>query len=159
MASRLTHRLATIACTALLTTHVAQRTMAQTGPAKLAVSLPAMEPSSEIPQPLTLSRALGIARRGHPDLRVAVANLATLRADSTFAGVRSFNPVVELQGTRGGQSIGSGSEDLGISQELELGGKRAARQAAATARSRAGDRKSTRLNSSHERLSRMPSSA
>ena len=141
MALRLTHRLAAIACATLLTTQVLQPSFAQTGQARLAGALSSATDGQEVQQPLTLEGALSIARRSHPDLRVAEANLATLRADSTFAGIPAFNPVVELQTARGGRSIGSGSEgtlELGVSQELELGGKRAARQAVATAHSRAG---------------------
>ena len=141
MASRITHRLGVIACAALLTTQVALRAMAQTKPVDPAASLSPVTASSEIPQPFTLRAALDIARENHPDLRVTGANLATLRADSTFARVPGFNPVLELQIARGGQTIGSSSEgtlDLGVSQELELWGKRGARQTVATARSRTG---------------------
>ncbi|MBK8324874.1 MAG: TolC family protein [Betaproteobacteria bacterium] len=79
---------------------------------------------------LTLHAALGIALTTHPDLRVAGADLAVAHAESAFARVPAFNPQLEFQAARGGQSLGSGSEgtlDLGVSQELELWGKRAAR--------------------------------
>ncbi len=119
MASQLTHRFVAVACTALLGTSLPVRSTAQ-------------------PQPLTLQTALELARAAHPDLRVATADLAVARADSMFARTPAFNPELELQVGRGGRSLGSGEEsriDLGISQELELGGKRAARQSVATARS------------------------
>ena len=141
MASRLRHCLPAIACAALLATLVTERSLAEAGSANDAgsASPPMVRPST--PQPLTLSDALVLARRAHPDLRVVGANLAVLRADSAFAKVPSFNPVAEVQAARGGQMLGSGSEatlDLGVSQELELWGKRSARQTVATARTRTG---------------------
>ena len=141
MASRLTNPLAAIACTALLATLLAQRATAQAGAANALGASSAVAARSEIPQPLTLSGALDIALGMHPDLRIAGANLAILRADSTFAKVSAFNPVLEFQTARGGRTLGSGSEatlDLGLSQELELWGQRGARQSVATARSRTG---------------------
>ena len=141
MASWLMQRFAAIACATLLAALVAQCATAQAGSAQDPGSLFAATTRSEIPQPLTLSAALGIARRIHPDLRVAGANLAILRADSAYARVPALNPVVDLQTARGGQTLGSGSEatlGLGVSQELELWGKRGARQSVTTARSRTG---------------------
>ena len=122
MASRLTHRLAAIACTAWLAAALPGRSAAQ----------------SALPHPLTLRSAIDLALGAHPDLRVAASDLALARADSLFARVPAFNPVVELQGARGGNSPGSGSEttlDLGVSQELEWWGRGGARQSVATARS------------------------
>ena len=139
MASRLTHCLAAIACTAFLATALSKRSAAQPQPAEADVSTRPSGAQFVIPNPLTLPAALELALQIHPDLRVAEANLAVARADSLLARVRAFNPEVQLQTARGGQSLGSGSEgtlDLGISQELELWGKRAARQSVATARSR-----------------------
>ncbi len=141
MVSWMTRWLAATACVALLTTLVAQHSTAEPGPADPVRSLGPVTVGAEIPQPLTLSDALAIARGVHPELRVAAANLTALRADSAFARVPGFNPVAEFQSARGGPSIGSGSEvtlDLGVSQQLELWGKRGARQALATARSRTG---------------------
>lgn len=92
-----------------------------------------------IPNPLTLPAALGLALQVHPDLRLAEANLAVARGDSLFAGVAAFNPDVQLQIARGGETLASGTDgalDLTVSQELELWGKRDARQSVATARSR-----------------------
>jgi cobalt-zinc-cadmium efflux system outer membrane protein len=92
-----------------------------------------------LPDSLSLSTALALARESHPDLRVLRAGLDAARADSLFAGVPAFNPEIEFQSARGGNSLGAGSDrslELGISQELELWGKRGARQSAATARSR-----------------------
>ena len=138
MASRLTHRLAAIACTALLATWLPGHSMAQSRPMEIAGAPPASTALPVLPDPLTLRAALDLALSIHPDLRVAGANLAVARADSAFARVPAFNPEVELQSARGGQTIGSGSEatlDLGVSQEVELWGKRGARQSVATARS------------------------
>ena len=140
MAPRLTHRLAAMACAALLTTLVSQSSTAETRPVSPGPSSTLM-PRSEIPQPLTIEGALDIARRSHPELRVASADLAILRADSSSARVPAFNPVVEFQTTRGGKSLFSGSEgilELGVSQQLELWGNRGARQSVASARVRTG---------------------
>ena len=138
MASRLTLRLATIASTALLVTALLGPSTAQPRPAEIAGASPLGTALLVLPDPLTLQAALDLARRVHPDLRVAGADLAVARADSAFARVPAFNPQLEFQAARGGQSLGSGSEgtlDLGVSQELELWGKRGARQAVATSRS------------------------
>lgn len=94
---------------------------------------------SSLPDSLSLSTALALARESHPDLRVLRAGLDAARADSLFAGVPAFNPEIEFQSARGGRSLGAGSDrslELGISQELELWGKRGARQSVATARYR-----------------------
>ena len=144
MVSRQTHRLTAMACAALLASAIPGRCTAQTATNQVADS--SSPPLSTLatpglPQPLTLDEALALARRTHPDFRVAAADLAVLRADSTFARVPAFNPVVEVQTSRGGQSLGSGSEatfELGVSQEVELWGKREARQGVATARARTG---------------------
>jgi cobalt-zinc-cadmium efflux system outer membrane protein len=138
MAPRLTHRLAAIACTALLATTCPGPSTANPGPVEIAGDSPVSTAPSVLPDPLTLQAALDLALTTHPDLRLAGTDLAVARADSAFASVLAFNPVVELQAARGGQSLGSGSEgtlDLGVSQELELWGKRAARQSVATSRS------------------------
>jgi len=141
MASRLTHCFAAIACTALLAAAFSERATAQVRPTET-VAAPIAGSAQWLPtDPLTLRAALDIALTTHPDLRVAGADLAVARADSTFARVPAFNPQLELQVARGGQSLGSGSErtlEVGLSQELELWGKPAARQAAATARSLTG---------------------
>lgn len=121
MISRLAHRLAAIACFALLATLQARPCVAR----------------PELPDTLTLRSALDLALIGHPDLRVAAAELAAARAESSFARVPAFNPELELQSARGGRTLGSGSEatlDVGVSQEFELWGKRAARQSVASAR-------------------------
>lgn len=138
MASRLTHRLAAIACIALLATGLPGRSTAQSRPAEVVAASRAGAAQWSPADSLTLPAALGIALTTHPDLRVAGADLAVARADSAFARVPAFNPQLELQAARGGQSLGSGSDgtlDLGVSQELELWGKRAARQTVATSRS------------------------
>ena len=91
-----------------------------------------------ISNPLTLLAALELALRVHPELRVAEANLAVARGDSLFAGVTAFNPNVQLQMTRGGDNLGSGTDGsfgVSVSQELELWGKRGARESVATAHS------------------------
>jgi cobalt-zinc-cadmium efflux system outer membrane protein len=121
MTSRLAGRLAAIACVALLGTALPGRATAQSGASSL-----------------TLQAALDTALTAHPDLRVALADLAVARADSTYASVPSFNPELAFKFARGGPTLGSGAEgalDLGVSQELELWGKRGARQAVADARS------------------------
>ncbi len=141
MASRLTHRLAAIGCTALLTAGFAERSTAQPRPSEVAGSSSVSTAPSEIAGLLTLPAALELALKIHPDLRVAGANLAVARADSVFARVPAFNPEVELQSARGGRTLGSGSEatlDLGVKQEFELWGKRTARQSLATIRSLTG---------------------
>ena len=73
MVSKLTHRLVAIACATLLTTLIAERSMAQSGPANASELSPRVTSQSEISQPLTLSGALDLARKGHPELRVAAA--------------------------------------------------------------------------------------
>lgn len=138
MASRLTHRLAAIACTALLATTLPGQSTAQSRTIEIAGASPVNAAQLALPDPLTFQAALELALKTHPDLRVAGANLAVARADSAFARVPAFNPEVELQSARGGQTLGSGSDgtlDLGVSQELELWGKRGARQSVATTRS------------------------
>ncbi len=138
MASRLTHRLAAIACMVQLGAVLPQRSTAQPRSAEAVGTSSLSSVQSVISGPLTLSAALDLAMKAHPDLRVAGANLAVARADSAYAGVPSFNPEFELQSARGGQTLGSGTEatlDVGVSQELELWGKRGARQSVATARS------------------------
>ena len=141
MVSRLTHCRTGIACALLLTTLLAQPSLALAEAVNAGESSSAPMPRPGNLQPLSLNDAFEIARRVHPDLRVESANLAVLRADSTFARVPAFNPIVELQAGRSGQTPAAGSDftlDIGVSQELELWGKRAARQAVATARSRTG---------------------
>lgn len=91
-----------------------------------------------IPHPLTLPAAWELALQVHPDLRVVRANLSVARADSLYAGVAAFNPEVQLQVARGGETLGSGTDGslgLTVSQEFELWGKRGARESVATARS------------------------
>ncbi len=138
MASRLTHRFAAIACTALLATTLPERSTARSRPAEIMAALPPGSAQWSSTDSLTLPAALKLALATHPDLRLARADLAVARADSTFARVPAFNPQLEFQTARGGRSLGSGSEgtlDLGVSQELEPWGKRSARQTVATARS------------------------
>lgn len=92
-----------------------------------------------IPDSLTLPAALDFAREHHPDARVMRAGVAVARAESTFARVRQFNPEFEAQMSRGGRTLGSGTDgavELGVSQEVELGGKRGARQNVANSRTR-----------------------
>jgi len=96
-------------------------------------------PTTAITAPLTLPDAIALAVDGHPDLRAAEAALGVARADSTYAGTAAFNPALEIRASSGGQSLGSGTEsvlEFGVSQELELGGKRGARRVVAAARSR-----------------------
>jgi cobalt-zinc-cadmium efflux system outer membrane protein len=141
MASRLTNRLAAIVCTVLLATTQPRQSTAQSQLMELAGASDSIPGPSVIPGLLTLPAALGLALRIHPDLRVARASLAVDRADSAFARVPAFNPEVEFLTSRGGRSLTSGTDgslELGVSQELELWGKRAARQSVATARSRTG---------------------
>ena len=93
----------------------------------------------QIPSPLSLEDALRFAREHHPELRIARAALDVARADSTFAGIQPFNPELELQSVRGGESIGSsavGSFEIGLRQELDLWGKRGQRRTLAGARAR-----------------------
>ena len=128
MVSGLTRTLAVIACTVLMAPE-----------ASAGQPTTDLVPQAAAPESLTLSAALNLARARHPDLRVARAGLDVARADSLFARLPSFNPEIELQTSRGGQSLGSGTDgslELGASQELELWGKRGARQSVATARSR-----------------------
>ena len=138
MASALTRRLAAIVCTAWLATTPPGLSIAKpSSTGRAAASLVNTAPAA-LPDPLTLQAALDIALKAHPDLRIAAADLAVARADSVFARVRAFNPELDIQSSRGGQTLGAGSEatlDLGLSQELELSGKRGARQAVATSRS------------------------
>ena len=138
MASRLTRRLAAIACTALLWATSPGQSTAQSRPAASDVGPAAGIAQSPLPAPLTLQAALELALTAHPDLRMAGANLAVARADSSFARVPAFNPELEFRTARGGRTLGSGSEgalELGVGQELELWGKRDARQTVATAKS------------------------
>ncbi len=141
MALRLTDRLAAIAMTTLLTITFIPDSLAQGPPRNGDEEAPTSAGPTRFPDPLTLSSAIEIARQSHPDLRLAAANLSVARAESMFARVPAFNPEMELRVARGGASLGSGAEgsfELGISQEVEWGGKRGARQAVATARSRSG---------------------
>lgn len=138
MASRLTRRIEAIACVTLLTVSFNGRAAAQARSSDTTASAKLDAPRNAVSSPLTLSAALELALRVHPDLRIAGAALAVARADSLYARVPSFNPELEFRGARGGQAIGSGTEamvDLGISQELELWGKRGARQSVASSRS------------------------
>lgn len=138
MRSHLTHRLLAMACIAFLVSGVPRRSLAQSRPGDAAASPSAGGAPAAFTGALTLQAALGIALASHPDLRVAMADLTAARADSTFARLPAFNPQLELNSARGGSSLGSDSEgtlDLGLSQELELWGRRTARQAVATSRS------------------------
>ena len=131
--------MAAIACCALLATFILESSWAESRPTEVAAAPTAGDENWLASNPLTLRAALDVALATHPDLRVAGQDLAVARSDSVFAGVPSFNPQLELQAARGGQSLGSGSEgtlEFGVSQELELWGKRGARQSAASARSR-----------------------
>ena len=121
MASTLTHRRMAMGCIAVL---VATFAFVVT--------------TSSFAEPLTLPAALERALASHPDLRLAVADLAVARADSMYAGRPAFNPQLELQGSRSGGSTGGGSDHsvgLAVSQEVELGGKRVARRSVAVSRS------------------------
>lgn len=92
-----------------------------------------------VPSPLSLEDALRFAREHHPELRIARAFLGVARADSTFAGVHPFNPELEVQSVRGGESFGSSAQssvEVGVRQELDLWGKRGQRRVVASARSR-----------------------
>jgi outer membrane protein, heavy metal efflux system len=139
MVAPLTHCLTAIAFTALLATIVPRQSEAQSRSIEVAMASPVNPAQRAIPDTLTLRAAIDLALRSHPDLRVADASLAVARADSSFARARIFNPEVEIQSARGGRTLGSNSEatlDLGVTQEFEFWGKRAARQSVATARSR-----------------------
>ena len=94
---------------------------------------------AEPPDTLTLPAALDFAREHNPEARVMRAGVAVARAESTFARVRQFNPEFEAQMSRGGQTLGSGTDgsaEIGVSQEVELWGKRGARQNVANSRTR-----------------------
>ena len=140
MSSRLKRRAAAIACSVFMLTLADVEAFAASERGHESVDSTAAGVSwSATPNQLTLPGALELAKRIHPDLRVAEANLAVARADSLFAKVPPFNPEVEIRTSRGGRSLGSGAEsalELGVSQELELWGKRDARRRLATARSR-----------------------
>ncbi len=138
MASRLRRRLAAVACTGLLATMLNEPSTAQSRPTEVVPAPTGGNEKWQPTEPLTLRAAFDIALATHPDLHVANADLAVARADSMFGGLPAFNPQLEIQAGRGGQSLGSGSEgtlEVGVSQELELWGKRGARQSAAAARS------------------------
>lgn len=142
MVSGLTHRLQAMTCAALLVAGLAERSLAQSQHGDTGAKPATGGVSARPTDSLTPQTALGIALASHPDLRVAMANLAAARVDSAFAGLPAFNPQLELNVARGGSSLLSGSEgtfDLGVSQELELWGKRAARQSAATARAQVSE--------------------
>ncbi len=90
-----------------------------------------------VPNPLTLDAALQFSRTQHPDLAVLAAAASAVRADSIAAGIKPFNPELELGFARGGDSFTSGTDgtlDFALRQEIELWGKRAQRRAAAAAR-------------------------
>lgn len=138
MSSRLMRCVFAIACTAQLTSGGFWPSLARAGPASAAPTPSAGGSPATLTGPLTLQAAIDLARSAHPDLRVAAGDLAVARADSAYARVPAFNPQLELQSARGGETIRSGAEgtlSLGVSQELELWGKRSARQVVATSRS------------------------
>lgn len=91
-------------------------------------------------RPLSLEQALSEAREKSLELRLAEAELAVARADLKAARLRSYNP-------EAGFSIGPStnadttltSYQVGVSQTLELGGKRGHRTAAAERRVEAAD--------------------
>ncbi len=124
MTSWLNRGLAAFACTAVLSSAgMAARGYAQAG----------------LPETVTLPAALDFAREHNPEVRVMRAGLAVARAESTFAGVGQFNPELEAQVSRGGRTLGSGTDgalEIGLSQEVELWGKRGARRNAASAHAR-----------------------
>ncbi len=94
---------------------------------------------AELPDTLTLPASLDFAREHNPEARGMRAALAVARAESTFAGIGQFNPVLEAQVSRGGKTLGSGTDgsvEIGLSQEVELWGKRGARQNVANSRTR-----------------------
>ena len=138
MVFRLTRNMAVVSCIAWIGIASAGGSAAKPPSGGLTSSERAGTTPYVLPDTLTLGAAIDLALSSHPDLRVSGAELLVARADSEFARVPAFNPQVELQGARGGQTLVSGSEstlELGISQELEFWGKRAARQAVATSRS------------------------
>lgn len=121
----LTRGLATLACTVVLSSPgmAAQRIASEVA----------------IPDTFTLPAALEFAREHRPEARVLRAGLGVVRAESTFAGARLFNPEFEAQMSRGGETLGSGTDgsvEIGLSQEVELWGKRSARQNVANSRTR-----------------------
>ena len=142
MVSGLTRSLAILAGIAfLISTAAAQPLAAGSRLEPAAGSRTGEGVTSALSDSMTLPAALALALRSHPDIRLALADLEVARADSLFARVPAFNPEIELQSARGGRSYGSGTDgsfELGASQELELWGKRGARQSVATARSRTG---------------------
>jgi len=105
-------------------------------------------------RPLSLEAALVEARAQSIQIRLAEANVAAARADLEAASVRSYNPEI-------GASVGPSSNSdttltsyqVGLSQTLELGGKRGNRQAAAEQRVTAALDRQTR--SREEVLSRV----
>ena len=132
------HGLAALACAWLVVSDVHADAPGAPGGTSTEIPPPGVT-LSPIPSPLSLEEALRFAREHHPELYIARASLGVARADSTFAGVHPFNPELEVQSVRGGESFGSsdeGSLEAGVRQELDLWGKRGQRRAVASARSR-----------------------
>lgn len=84
---------------------------------------------------LTLDQALGEALEKNLELRLAGTELAAARADLVAAGVASYNPEAEFSvGPSSNADTSLTSYEIGVSQTLELGGKRGHRRAAAERR-------------------------
>lgn len=133
------HGLAALACASLVASAAHADAPVIPTDASTGVSAAAGVTLPPVPSPLSLEDALRFAREHHPELRIARASLGVARADSTFAGVHPFNPELEVQSVRGGESFGSsaeGSVEVGARQEIDLWGKRGQRRAVASARSR-----------------------
>ena len=102
--------------------------------ATLALGAQSSQAETETPLRLTLTEALGRAFASSPVIRARRAEVQQAEAGLLGARTYPFNPELELSaGDRQGPGESSTDRSLGISQEIEIGGKRRKRIAAASA--------------------------
>lgn len=85
---------------------------------------------------LTLDDAISFALSHNPDVLRARAALQAARAESLAAAVPTYNPELDADVARGGDSVVRGTDwsaSVGVAQTLERSGKRSARLAVAAA--------------------------
>ena len=90
--------------------------------------------SGQESSPLTLDDAITSALVHNPDILRARAAIESARAESVAASVRPYNPELDAEMSRGGDTVLKGSDwsaSIGITQTIERSGKRPARVAVA----------------------------